>query len=415
MADNQQDLIVALDVGTSKVAALIAQVSSDGLLEVIGVGKKASRGLKRGMVVNIDQTIQDIQAAISEAESMADCSIHSVYVGIAGSHILSRNLHGVVAVPNGEVTQSDIDRVLEAAKTGAVMPDHKVLHVLPQEFIVDHQEDVRNPLGMSGVRLEGHHHLVSCSLNAWQNLEKCVRGCGIGIDEVVLEPLAAADAVLSDDEKQLGVCLVDIGAGTTDIAVYVHGSLRHTAILPVAGDQVTNDVAITLHTPTPEAEDLKVKHACAQARLVNREDMINVPGMGDRPLRKLQRHFLASVVEARYEEIFRMVQEELVHAGLMGYMGAGIVLTGGASRIEGASALAESVLAMPVRVGVPNGVKSGGMGDILKNPVYATGVGLLMFGKQRLHEVREVLPTRRNPSGNGGMFQKWRQWLEAHF
>ena len=415
MADNQQDLIVALDVGTSKVAALIAQVSSDGLLEVIGVGKKASRGLKRGMVVNIDQTIQDIQAAISEAESMADCSIHSVYVGIAGSHILSRNLHGVVAVPNGEVTQSDIDRVLEAAKTGAVMPDHKVLHVLPQEFIVDHQEDVRNPLGMSGVRLEGHHHLVSCSLNAWQNLEKCVRGCGIGIDEVVLEPLAAADAVLSDDEKHLGVCLVDIGAGTTDIAVYAHGSLRHTAILPVAGAQVTNDVAVALHAPPAAAEDLRGEHACAQARLVNREDMINVPGMGDRPLRKLQRHFLASVVEARYEEIFRMVQEELVHAGLMGYMGAGIVLTGGASRIEGASALAESVLAMPVRVGVPNGVKSGGMGDILKNPVYATGVGLLMFGKQRLHEVREMLPTRRNPSGNGGMFQKWRQWLEAHF
>ena len=208
---------------------------------------------------------------------------------------------------------------------------------------------------------------------------------------------------------------MDIGAGTTDIAVYTHGALRHTAILPVAGDQVTNDVAITLHTPTTEAEELKVKHACAQARLVNREDMINVPGMGDRPLRKLQRHFLASVVEARYAEIFSMVQEELVHAGLMGHMGAGIVLAGGAARIEGAAALAESVLAMPVRVGVPNGVKSGGMGDILKNPAYATGVGLLMYGRQRLLEVREVLPSRRNSTGGGGMFQKLRQWLETHF
>lgn len=415
MADNQHDLIVALDVGTSKVVALIAQVSQDGLLEVVGLGKKASRGLKRGMVVNIDQTIQDIQAAIAEAEGMADCSIHSVFVGIAGTHIMSRNLHGVVAIPNGEVTQADIDRVLEAAKTGAVMPDHKILHVLPQEFIVDQQDDVRNPLGMSGVRLEGHHHLVSCSLNAWQNLEKCVRGCGIGVDDVVLEPMAAANAVLSDDEKQLGVCLVDIGAGTTDIAVYTHGALRHTAILPVAGDQVTNDVAITLHTPTAEAEELKVKHACAQARLVDREDMINVPGMGDRPLRKLQRHFLASVVEARYAEIFSMVQEELIHAGLMGHMGAGIVLTGGASRIEGAAALAESVLAMPVRVGMPNGVKPGGLGDILRNPVYATGVGLLMFGRERLMDVREVLPRTRAASGNGGMFQKLRQWLETHF
>ena len=415
MADNAQDLIVALDVGTSKVVVLVAQVTPDGQLDVIGVGKKACRGLKRGMVVNIEQTTQAIQSAISEAEAMADCSIHSVYVGIAGPHIQSRNLHGVVAIPNGEVQQSDIDRVLEAAKTGAVTPDQKVLHVLPQEFVVDQQHDVKNPIGMAGVRLEGHHHMITCSLSAWQNLEKCVRGCGIGIEDMILEPLAASDAVLTEDEKELGVCLVDIGAGTTAITVYAHGALRYTAILPVAGDQVTNDIALTLHTPTPEAEDLKVKHACAQSRLVSREDMINVPGMGDRPLRKLQRHFLASVVEARYEEVFRMVQEELVHAGLMGHLGAGIVLTGGAARIEGASLLAESVFAMPARVGVPNGLKPGGMGDILKNPVYATGVGLLMNGRQRLLDVRAILPSRRAPAVGGKFFHKLRSWLEKHF
>ena len=410
-ADN---LIVALDVGTSKVIALIAQITADRELEVIGVGKSPCTGLKRGMVVDIDETTRAIQSAIKEAENMANCRVHSAFVGIAGNHINSRNLQGVVHIRHGEVSTADMESVLDNAKTGAVLPDQKVLHLIPQEFSVDGQYDIRNPMGMSGVRLEGHYHLVTCGLNALQNLEKCVQGCKIGIDDVVLEPFAAANAVLTDDEKTLGVCLIDIGAGTTDLAVYTHGALRYTEIVAVGGDHVTNDIAHVLRTPLLEAEQLKIKQACAQSISVKREEYINVPSTGDRAHRKLERHILASIVEARYVELFEYIRDQLQATGLFDYLSAGIVLTGGGARIEGAAAVAESIFGIQVRVGVPN-LRPEGNGQIVRNPIYATSVGLLMSGRDKMLEGRVTLPKRHKTLGAESIVQKLRAWLEKHF
>lgn len=410
-ADN---LIVALDVGTSKVIVLIAQITAERELEVVGVGKSPCTGLKRGMVVDIVETTKAIQAAIKEAENMANCSVHSAFVGIAGNHIVSRNLQGVVHIRSGEVTAQDMEAVLDNAKTGSLMPEQKVIHLLPQEFSVDGQYDIRNPMGMSGVRLEGHYHLVSCGLSALQNLEKCVHNCNISIDEIVLEPYAAANAVLTEDEKTLGVCLIDIGAGTTDLAVFTHGALRYTEIIAVGGDHVTSDIAHVLRTPLLEAEQLKIKQACAQSISVKREEYINVPSTGDRPHRKLERHVLASIVEARYLELFEYIHGQLQATGLAEYLSAGIVLTGGAARIEGAAALAESVFGMQVRVGVPN-LRPEGNGQIVRNPVYATSVGLLMSGRDKMLEVRATLPPRRKTLAAEGIVQKLRAWLEEHF
>ncbi len=411
-ADN---LIVALDVGTSKVIALIAQITADRELEVIGVGKSPCTGLKRGMVVDIEETTKAIQSSIKEAENMANCRVHSAFVGIAGNHISSRNLQGVVHIRNGEVTTLDMESVLDNAKTGAVLPDQKILHLIPQEFSVDGQYDIRNPMGMSGVRLEGHYHLVTCGLSALQNLEKCVHGCNIGIDEVVLEPFAAANAVLTEDEKTLGVCLIDIGAGTTDLAVYTHGALRYTEIVSVGGDHVTNDIAHVLHTPLLEAEQLKIKQACAQSISVKREEFINVPSTGDRAHRKLERHILAAIVEARYVELFEYIHEQLRATGLFDYLSAGIVLTGGGARIEGAAAVAESIFGIQVRVGVPN-LRPEGNGQIVRNPVYATSVGLLMSGRDKMLEGRATQPKKRGKAlGAEGIVQKLRAWLEKHF
>ncbi|PTQ89868.1 cell division protein FtsA [Agitococcus lubricus] len=411
-ADN---LIVALDVGTSKIIVLIAQITADKDLEVVGVGKSPCTGLKRGMVVDIDETTRAIQTAIKEAENMANCSVHSAFVGIAGNHIHSRNLQGVVHIRSGEVTEIDMDAVLDNAKTGAILPEQKVLHLVSQEFSVDGQYDIRNPMGMSGVRLEGHYHLVTCGLSALQNLEKCVHGACINIDDIILEPYAAANAVLTEDEKTLGVCLIDIGAGTTDLAVYTHGALRYTEIVAVGGDHVTNDIAHVLRTPLQEAEQLKIKQACAQSISVKREEYINVPSTGDRAHRKLERHVLASIVEARYVELFEYIRDQLQHTGLAEYLSAGIVLTGGAARIEGAAALAESIFGMQVRIGVPN-LRPEGNGQIVRNPVYATSVGLLMAGRDKVLELRATQPPRRKTLvAADGIVQRLRAWLEEHF
>ncbi|MFN3580350.1 MAG: cell division protein FtsA [Pseudomonas sp.] len=373
-------MIVGLDIGTSKVVALVGEIGADGELEIVGIGSHPSRGLKKGVVVNIESTVQSIQRAIEEAELMAGCEIHSVFAGIAGNHIRSLNSHGIVAIRDREVVQADIERVLDAGQAVAIPADQKVLHILPQEYVIDNQEGVREPLGMSGVRLEAKVHLVTCALNAVQNIEKCIRRCGLEVEDVILEQLASAYAVLTEDEKELGVCMVDIGGGTTDIAIFTEGAIRHTAVIPIAGDQVTNDIAMALRTPTQYAEEIKIRYACALAKLAGPEETIKVPSVGERPPRDLSRQALAEVVEPRYDELFTLIQAELRRSGFEDMIPAGIVLTGGTSKMEGAVELAEEIFHMPVRLGVPQEFK--GLSDVVRNPIYATGVGLLHYGNR---------------------------------
>ena len=371
-------MIVGLDIGTSKVVALVGEIGADGELEIVGIGSHPSRGMKKGVVVNIESTVQSIQRAIEEAELMAGCQIHSVFAGIAGNHIRSMNSHGIVAIREGEVVQADIDRVLDAAQAVAIPADQKVLHILPQEYVIDNQEGVREPRGMSGVRLEAKVHLVTCAMNAVQNIEKCIRRCGLEVEDVILEQLASSYSVLTEDEKELGVCMVDVGGGTTDICIFTEGAIRHTAVIPIAGDQVTNDIAMALRTPTQYAEEIKIRYACALAKLAGPEETIKVPSVGDRPPRELSRQALAEVVEPRYDELFTLIQAELRRSGYEDMIPAGIVLTGGTAKMEGAVELAEEIFHMPVRLGVPQEFK--GLADVVRNPIYSTGVGLLHYG-----------------------------------
>ncbi len=378
------NMIVGLDIGTSKVVAIVGEIVDDGSLNIIGIGSHRSRGLKKGTVVNIESTVESIQHAIAEAEMMAGCQIHSVYAGIAGSHIRSMNSHGIVAIRDGEVERADIERVIDAAQAVAIPADQKVLHILPQEYLIDAQEGVKEPLGMSGVRLEAKVHLVTCAINAVQNIEKCIKRCNLVVDEIILEQLASAYSVLTEDEKELGVCLVDIGGGTSDIAIFTEGSIRHTGVIPIAGDQVTNDIAMALRTPTDDADEIKVKYACALTQLANGADSIKVPSVGDRPPRELSRQALAEVVEPRYVELFTLVQQELQRSGFQDMLAAGIVLTGGTSKMEGVVDLAEEIFHAPVRIGAPHNVA--GLADIVRNPIYSTGVGLLLYGLKQFQE-----------------------------
>ena len=378
------NMIVGLDIGTSKVVAIVGEIVDDGSLNIIGIGSNRSRGLKKGTVVNIESTVESIQHAIAEAEMMAGCQIHSVYAGIAGSHIRSMNSHGIVAIRDGEVERADIERVIDAAQAVAIPADQKVLHILPQEYLIDAQEGVKEPLGMSGVRLEAKVHLVTCAINAVQNIEKCIKRCNLAVDEIILEQLASAYSVLTEDEKELGVCLVDIGGGTSDIAIFTEGSIRHTGVIPIAGDQVTNDIAMALRTPTDDADEIKVKYACALTQLANGADSIKVPSVGDRPPRELSRQALAEVVEPRYVELFTLVQQELQRSGFQDMLAAGIVLTGGTSKMEGVVDLAEEIFHAPVRIGAPHNVA--GLADIVRNPIYSTGVGLLLYGLKQFQE-----------------------------
>ncbi|HEY5645273.1 MAG TPA: cell division protein FtsA, partial [Pseudomonadales bacterium] len=397
-SDNERKRIVGLDIGTNKVAAIVAELTPEGELEVIGIGSYPSRGLKKGVVVNIESTVQSIQRAVEEAELMAGCQIDAVYAGIAGSHIRSINSHGIVAIRDREVLQQDIERVIDAAQALAIPADQKILHILPQEYIIDSQEGVKEPLGMSGVRLEAKVHLVTCAVNAAQNIEKCIERCGLKVNDVILEQLASSYSVLTDDERDLGVCLVDIGGGTTDIAIFTDGAIRHTAVIPIAGDQVTNDIAMALRTPTQNAEEIKIKYACALTQLARPDETIKVPGVGDKPAKELSRQALAEVVEPRYDELFTLIQAELRRSGFEDLIAAGIVLTGGASKMEGVIELAEEIFHMPVSLGSPRGVS--GLKDIVRNPVYATGVGLLQYGKQR----EEELPSRGSGLRPGGIY-----------
>jgi cell division protein FtsA len=389
---NGSKMIVGLDIGTSKIVAIVGEISPEGELSVIGLGSHKSTGLKKGVVVNIDSTVQAIQRAVEEAELMAGCQIHSVFAGIAGSHIRSLNSHGIVAIKDKEVLPQDLERVIDAAQAVAIPADQKILHILPQEYLIDEQDGVKDPLGMSGVRLEAKVHLVTCAINAAQNIEKCIRRCNLEVEDVILEQLASSYAVLTDDEKELGVCMVDIGGGTTDIAIFTEGAIRHTGVIPIAGDQVTNDIAMALRTPTQYAEEIKIKYACALAKLTNPDETIQVPSVGDRAPRSLSRQSLAEVVEPRYDELFTLVQAELRRSGFENLIPAGIVLTGGTSKMEGVIELAEEIFDMPVRLGTPQNVR--GMRDIVTNPIYSTGVGLLLYGMRQkgIHRVAHYGP-----------------------
>ncbi len=405
-----KSLIVGLDIGTSKVTALVGEYAPGEPIEVIGIGSHESRGLRRGVVVDIDSTVQSIQRAVEEAELMAGCEVSSVYASISGNHVQCKNSPGIVPIRDGEVTYGDLDRVLEAAKAVAIPADQRILHAIPREYVLDDsQEGIRNPVGMTGVRLEVHAHLVTCAQSAAQNISKCVQRCGLQVDDLVLSSLASSTAVLTPDERELGVVLVDMGAGTTDIAVFMQGAICHTANLPVAGDKVTEDIAHMLRTPTPHAEDIKVKYACALAQLARAEESIQVESVGDRPPRRLPRHALAQAVQARYEEIFEMVQAELRRSGFEQRVRAGMVLTGGASKMEGVVELAEEMLQMPVRIGIPQHVT--GLGEVVGNPVHATGVGLLLMGAQMEHPKRPSLPN----SKVGGVLGKAVKWFRGAF
>jgi len=397
-------MIVGLDIGTSKVVCMVGDVSPEGDVEIVGIGSHASRGLKKGVVVNIESTVQSIQRAVEEAELMAGCQIHSVYAGIAGSHIRSLNSHGIVAIRDREVFKPDIDRVIDAAQAVAIPADQKILHILPQEYIIDTQEGVKEPLGMSGVRLEAKVHLVTCAVNAAQNIEKCIRKCGLEVEDIILEQLASGYAVLTEDEKELGVCIVDIGGGTSDIAVFTEGAIRHTAVIPIAGDQVTNDIAMALRTPTANAEEIKIKYACALASLAGENETIKVPSVGERKDRDLSRQALAEVVEPRYDELFTLVQAELRRSGYEDLIAAGIVLTGGTSKMEGVVELAEEIFHMPVSIGKPTNVT--GLIDIVRNPIYATAVGLLLYGAKQIGQ-EIVAPPAENMSGMVGKVKNW--------
>lgn len=405
-----KNIIVALDIGTSKVVAIVGEVKQDNEIEIVGIGSHPSRGLKKGVVVNIESTVQSIQRAVEEAELMAGIEIDAVYAGIAGSHISSLNSHGIVPIKDGEVSHSDVERVIDAARAVAIPADQKILHILPQEFIIDNQEGIHDPVGMSGVRLEARVHMVTGAVSAAQNIIKCVRRCGLEVEDLILEQLASSYSVLEDDEKDLGVCLVDIGGGTTDIAVFTGGSIRHTAVIPIAGDQVTNDIAVALRTPTQHADEIKLKYACALTQLASPEETIEVPSIGDRPPRRLSRQTLAEVVEPRYEELLMLIQAELRRSGYENLVAGGVVLTGGSAKMEGLIDLAEEVFHMPVRLGIPQYVT--GLVDVVRNPIHATGVGLLLFG----HRNRSVrVPEMAGGGGFKSVWGRMKSWFQGNF
>jgi cell division protein FtsA len=405
-----KNLIVGLDIGTSKIVAIVAELQPEGTVKVIGLGQHISRGLKKGVVINIESTMQSIQRALEEAELMADCKINNVYTGIAGSHIKSLNSHGMVKIKDAEVSQMDVDRVIETARAIALPADQQILHILTQEFIIDGQEDVREPLGMSGMKLEVKVHIVTGAVAAAQNIVKCIKRCGIEVSDLILQPLASSLAVLTEDEKELGVCLVDIGGGTTDIAVFKQGAIRHTAVVPIAGDQMTNDVAVAFRTPTQSAEDIKIKHGCALRQLADPREVVEVPGVDGREPRQLSVQTLAEVLEPRVVELYELVLNELRRSGMEEMIASGIVITGGSAMMRGMVELGEEIFHMPVRLGMPRYV--GGLSEVVSNPRYATGVGLVLMGKQQLER---HLSGQMESSSFGRVLDKMKSWFQGNF
>ena len=409
MSRDNKEIVVGLDIGTTKIVALVAEVSPEGRLNVIGMGSQDSRGLKKGVVVNIEDTVATISRVIQEVALMADCKVNDVYTGIAGSHIKSFNSDGMVAIKDKEVLPADVERVVETARAMPIPAEQEILHILTQEFVIDGQDGIREPIGMSGMRLEVRVHIVTGAISAAQNIVKCVRRCGLEVNDLVLQPLASSYAVLSEDEKDLGVCLVDIGGGTTDLAVWTQGAIRHTSVIPIAGDQITNDIAMALRTPTREAEDIKCKFGCALADLADPEDVIDVAGVDDRPSRKLSRRALADVIQPRVEELLELVQAELRRSGFDQVLSSGIVLTGGSSVMPGMIELGEEVFHMPVRLGIPK--YTGALADVVQHPRFATACGLLLEAqtqRKRGLKVREKRDVKQ-------VFGRMKSWFEKNF
>lgn len=400
------NLVVGLDIGTTKVCAIVGEAFEDGL-SIIGIGSHPSRGLRKGVVVNIESTVDSIRKAIDEAELMANCEISAVYAGIAGGHIKSFNSHGMVAVKDREITEYDVRRVIDAAQAVAIPMDREVIHSLPQEFIIDDQDGIREPIGMNGVRLEAKVHIVTGAVTSAQNIIKCANRAGLNVSDIVLEPLASSDAVLSDDEKELGVALLDIGGGTTDLALFSEGSMKHSYVLALGGDHITNDIAVGLRTPAADAERIKKKFGCAYSRICSVEDRIPVPSVGGRQPRELSRKILADIIEPRMEEIMTLVHDEIVRLGLEKSFPAGIVLTGGTSLLEGVQELSEEVFEMPARLGTPENV--GGLQDVVSNPMYATGVGLVIYGS------RQARSNRFRIRDQGNIFDKVKTRMQEWF
>jgi cell division protein FtsA len=404
-------IVVGLDIGTTKICAIVAEVTEDGQVNIIGVGSSPSRGLRKGVVVNIESTVESIKKAVEEAELMAAVQINSVYTGIAGNHIAGENSRGVVALKKQEVTRADVQRAVETARAVAVVPqDRRILHVLPREFMVDDQEGIREPLGMSGTRLEVDLHIITGAVTSAQNIIKSVNRAGLDVVDIVLQPLASSESVLSAEERELGVAMVDLGGGTTDLAIFAEGSIRHTAVLPIGGQHLSTDLAIGLRTPQADAEKLKIHSGIAMAELVKDDDLVEVPSVGDRPARTVSRKLLAEIIEPRVEEIFDLVRREIARTGYEGILAAGVVITGGTSMLEGMPEAAERVLDLPVRRGVPSGV--GGLRDIVSNPMHATGVGLVLYAR---HHGQDMQAAGRNGKGMGKVFDRMKAWMFEFF
>ncbi len=406
---NERNLVVGLDIGTSKISVAVGEITLDNQLSIVGVGNQPARGMDKGGVNDLNLVIQSIQRAINEAELMADCQISSVYLGISGKHISCQNENGMVPINDKEVIQEDVDNVIHTARSVPISAERRMLHVLPQEFSIDCQDGIKSPIGMSGVRMEAKVHIVTCANDMAKNIVKCVERCDLKADQLIFSALASSYSVLTDDEKELGICVVDIGAGTMDISVFTGGALRHTAVIPVAGNQVTSDIAKIFRTPLSHAEDIKVQYACALRQLVSMEENIEVPSVGGRPARSMSRHTLAEVVEPRYHELFELIQEELRESGLEDQIAAGYVLTGGTAKMEGVVEFAEEVFQMPVRVAVPQDVA--GLKEYINDPTYATVVGLLHYGMQASEQSNE----KNSNEGVASIGSRIFAWFKGEF
>jgi len=413
---NSDNTIVGLDIGTTKVCAIVGKKTDNGVIKIIGIGQTPSKGLRKGVVINIDEAVMSIKRAVAYAERMSGVKIDTVYTGIAGGHIRSYNSNGVVAIKSLEVAESDIRRVIDAAKAVAIPPDREIIHIIPQEFIVDDQAGIKDPRGMSGTRLEVRVHIVTGSVTNVQNIVKCCQKSGLTVKNIVLQPIASSQAAIMGEEKDLGVGLVDIGGGTTDVAIFVSNAIKHTSVISIGGDHITNDLAIGLRTPFKEAEDIKKKFGCCLTELVNEEDVVKIPGVGDRKSREIQRKLLSEIIEPRMEEIFSIVKDNLDKVNILPMLASGIVLTGGSALMEGAVELAESVFNLPVRVGKPINVT--GLKDAVDNPMYATGVGLVIYGFENTEDENlNITPT--NKMKDDSMFSiilsKMKSWIKDMF
>ncbi len=402
-------LVVGLDIGTTKICTVVAEVA-DGQIHIIGLGTHPSKGLRKGVVINIDSTVASIKKAVEEAELMAGVHLTSVYAGIAGGHIKGINSHGVIAVKNKEITPSDVKRVIDAASAVAIPMDREVIHIIPQEFIVDDQDGIRDPVGMSGVRLEGRVHIVTGAITSAQNIIKCANRAGLDVDDIVLEQLGSSEAVLTPEEKELGVAIIDIGGGTTDLVIFSNGSIKHTAVFSLAGSHITNDISLGLRTPLEEAEKIKIRYGCALTSLVRKDETIEVPSVGGRKPRALSRFNLAEIIEPRVEEILSLVHHEIARTGFGNLLASGIILTGGSALLEGVVDLAEQIFNVPVRRGVPTGIS--GLVDLVNSPMYATGVGLVLYGSRNMAQ-------SRFKKGEGRIFSKvthrMKEWIGEFF